>query len=106
MLAIAGKMMLKRRKIPSTLYLGITRDVEKENSLKAYAWLRSGIHILTGNKGLSEPLNNSSVTKIEQNYCFSGMVPCAVIYARYLWNVQNDLNLRKILPNVSGDIPS
>lgn len=58
MLAIAGKMMLKRRKIPSTLYLGITRDVEKENSLKAYAWLRSGIHILTGNKGLSEPLNN------------------------------------------------
>ena len=46
-----------------------------------------------------------SVTKIEQRYQFSWMVPCAVIHARYLWNVQNDLNLRKIQPNVSGNIP-
>lgn len=52
--SITGKMMLKRRKIPSTLYLGIARDGEKESGLKAHAWLRSGKHILTGNKGLKQ----------------------------------------------------
>ncbi|MGP8320457.1 MAG: hypothetical protein ACT6FD_06690 [Methanosarcinaceae archaeon] len=52
-----------------------------------------------------KPLIELSVTKIEQRYQFSWMVPCAVIHARYLWNVQNDLNLRKIQPNVSGNIP-
>ena len=34
-----------------------------------------------------------------------GMIPRVVICPRYLWNVQNDLNLWKIRPNVSGNIP-
>jgi len=34
-----------------------------------------------------------------------GMVPRIVIYPRYLWNVQNDLNLWKIRPNAFGNIP-
>jgi len=56
--AIAGKMMLKRRNIPYTLYLGVTRDVgkevEKKNALKAHAWLRSGNIILAGKEGFKK----------------------------------------------------
>ncbi|MBU0493234.1 MAG: lasso peptide biosynthesis B2 protein [Chloroflexi bacterium] len=44
--AIAGKMMLRRRGIASTLYLGVAKDEDKD--LAAHAWLRSGDQILTG----------------------------------------------------------
>lgn len=44
--AIAGKMMLKRRKIPSTLYLGVAKHANE--GLSAHAWLRCGDRILTG----------------------------------------------------------
>jgi len=44
--AMAGKMMLKRRHIPSTLYLGLLKEGEK--GLSAHAWLRCGDRILTG----------------------------------------------------------
>lgn len=47
--ALACKMMLNRRKISSTIYFGLAK--EKSTQLKAHAWLRSGQHILTGNKG-------------------------------------------------------
>jgi hypothetical protein len=47
--AIAGKMMLKRRGIASTLYLGVMKD--GNNGLSAHAWLRSGTVILTGGPG-------------------------------------------------------
>ena len=43
--AIAGKMMLWRRAIPSTLYLGLKKDA---NQLEAHAWLRVGEQIVTG----------------------------------------------------------
>lgn len=42
--AIAGKLMLRRRGIASTLYLGVARDPD----LKAHAWLRVGRLIVTG----------------------------------------------------------
>ncbi len=45
--AIAGKIMLKRRYIPSALYLGVRKEADR--SLAAHAWLRSGDIILTGN---------------------------------------------------------
>jgi hypothetical protein len=45
--AIAGKLMLRRRGIASTLYLGVARDPD----LKAHAWLRAGPLIVTGAKG-------------------------------------------------------
>ncbi|MGD2087436.1 MAG: lasso peptide biosynthesis B2 protein [Candidatus Aminicenantes bacterium] len=51
--SIAGKMMLKRRKIPSTLYLGVTKEKKEKKKLKAHAWLRSGNIILTGQKGVN-----------------------------------------------------
>jgi hypothetical protein len=44
--AMAGKRMLDRRGIPSTLYLGLAK--EGEMGLKAHAWLRSGPMIVTG----------------------------------------------------------
>jgi hypothetical protein len=45
--AIAGKLMLRRRGIASTLYLGVAYDPD----LKAHAWLRVGRVIVTGAKG-------------------------------------------------------
>ncbi len=42
--AVAAKMMLRARRIPSTLYLG----VEPGDAAKAHAWLRSGSLFVTG----------------------------------------------------------
>jgi hypothetical protein len=46
--AVAAKLMLRRRGIPSTLYLGVSKG---EQGLVAHAWLRSGACILTGDAG-------------------------------------------------------
>ena len=48
---IAGKMMLRRRAIGSTLYLGVARAGEGESQASAHAWLRSGPLVLTGAAG-------------------------------------------------------
>jgi len=42
--AIAAKIMLRRRGVPSTLYLGVRR----KDDLEAHAWLRCGNVVLTG----------------------------------------------------------
>ena len=47
--AIAVQLMLNRRGIPGTLYLGAVKD--KENKLHAHAWVRCGKSILTGAEG-------------------------------------------------------
>ena len=44
--AVAAKWMLRRRSLPSTLYLGLHR--QEELKLTAHAWLRVGNQILTG----------------------------------------------------------
>lgn len=44
--AMAAKMMLRRRQLPNTLYLGLAKD--EEGTLRAHAWLRCGEAILTG----------------------------------------------------------
>lgn len=43
--AIAAKMMLQRRNIASTLYLGLKKNADQ---LEAHAWLRAGEQIVTG----------------------------------------------------------
>lgn len=43
--AMAGKWMLKRRGVISTLYLGVKRS---EARMQAHAWLRAGETIVTG----------------------------------------------------------
>lgn len=45
---IAAKMMLRRRRLPNTLYLGLARG---ERQLEAHAWLRSGTVYVTGGEG-------------------------------------------------------
>lgn len=44
--ALSCQFMLRRRKIPSTLYLGVAK--EKNGEILAHAWLRCGNRILTG----------------------------------------------------------
>lgn len=46
--AITARLMLEKRKIPNTLYLGVQNNNMK---LKAHAWLRCGDDIITGSKG-------------------------------------------------------
>ncbi|MGM8364877.1 lasso peptide biosynthesis B2 protein [Virgibacillus sp. W0181] len=47
--AIAAQMMIHRRNIASTLYLGTGKDETGE--LTAHAWLRSGPYYITGGEG-------------------------------------------------------
>ena len=44
--AIVGKILLRHRHLPNTLYLGVCKD--KDNNLQAHAWLRSGSYTITG----------------------------------------------------------
>jgi hypothetical protein len=46
--AIAGNIMLARRGILSTLYLGLAKD--KKDNLSAHAWLQSGSKIVVGGR--------------------------------------------------------
>ena len=64
--AIAAKWMLRRRRLPSTLYLGLQRDDELK--LTAHAWLRVGNTILTGR---AESLNHTVVAM----YAEDGYLP-------------------------------
>lgn len=45
--AVAARMMLSRRGIPSTLYLGVM-PARGGSAMEAHAWLRCGTMILTG----------------------------------------------------------
>ena len=51
--AISGKMMLSRRKIPSTLYLGVAK--KEDGDLNAHAWLRVGGIVALGGGWSSLP---------------------------------------------------
>jgi hypothetical protein len=46
--ALAGKVILSRRGLQSTLYLGVAKDGER---MEAHAWLRCGSAIVTGAAG-------------------------------------------------------
>jgi hypothetical protein len=48
--ALTGKFMLKRRKLPATIYFGLAKDAQ--NGLSAHAWVRCGNRIVTGKKGM------------------------------------------------------
>lgn len=48
MQAIAAQRMLRRRRIASTLYLGVASNREKKDAIVAHAWLRAGDKIITG----------------------------------------------------------
>lgn len=46
--ALAGKAMLRLRRIPNTMYLGVARAADGESPLDAHAWLRTGTLHVTG----------------------------------------------------------
>jgi hypothetical protein len=48
--ALAGKFMLKWRRLPSTIYFGLSKN--DQSQLIAHAWLRFGDQIITGAKGI------------------------------------------------------
>jgi hypothetical protein len=50
--AVAAKMMLRTRRIPSTLYLGVAREPETA-AVQAHAWVRCGTQFVTGGDGSS-----------------------------------------------------
>jgi hypothetical protein len=50
--AMAAKWMLRRRSMPSTLYLGLRH--EEKASMTAHAWLRAGDKIITGGAAVVE----------------------------------------------------
>lgn len=60
--ALTAQIMLKHRKISSTLYLGVAKD--KQKKLKAHAWLRCGENIITGD---SERSGFTVVAKFANN---------------------------------------
>lgn len=47
--ALAARAMLRRRRIASTLYMGV--DSKTRDRLRAHAWLRCGRVIVTGEEG-------------------------------------------------------
>ncbi|MBF0406246.1 MAG: lasso peptide biosynthesis B2 protein [Candidatus Riflebacteria bacterium] len=49
--AVAAKIMLRRRRIPGTLYLGLAKGKYGESAMEAHAWLRCGEAVLTGAPG-------------------------------------------------------
>lgn len=48
--ALTGKIMLNRRGLSATLYLGLAK--ESEHQLSAHAWVRCGDSIVTGKAGM------------------------------------------------------
>ena len=50
--ALTGKLMLKYRKVSSTIYFGLAKD--QDSGLSAHAWLRAGSIIVTGKPAMSK----------------------------------------------------
>ena len=46
--ALAAKAMLRMRRIPNTMYLGVERNANARSPLDAHAWLRTGTLHVTG----------------------------------------------------------
>lgn len=46
--ALAGKMLLRKFKMPGTIYLGVAKNTGK---MEAHAWLMCGNHFISGKEG-------------------------------------------------------
>lgn len=49
--AMAGKILLNKQGVPSTIYFGVSK---KDQNLKAHAWLKVGDVFITGERGHKE----------------------------------------------------
>jgi hypothetical protein len=61
--ALTGMVMLGRRGINATLYLGVARDESGAEAMTAHAWLRCGDAILTGAGGVERYAAISSFSR-------------------------------------------
>jgi hypothetical protein len=61
--ALTGMLMLGRRGINATLYLGVARDESGAEAMAAHAWLRCGDAILTGAGGVERYAALSSFSR-------------------------------------------
>jgi hypothetical protein len=52
--SLTAQKMLKRRGIPGVFYLGVTKDEESKEKMKAHAWSQCGDMIITGERGYEE----------------------------------------------------
>ncbi|UPT77278.1 lasso peptide biosynthesis B2 protein [Sulfurovum sp. XGS-02] len=52
--SLAAQKMLQKRAIPGFFYLGVAKDKNVEETMKAHAWSQCGDVILTGAKGHEE----------------------------------------------------
>lgn len=50
MQATAGAALLRRRRIPARLHLGVIRDPDDHEALLAHAWISCGAQVLTGDE--------------------------------------------------------
>lgn len=51
--ALAGKFMLKVRRMKSIVFFGVGKN-RRQGNFNAHAWLKCGNHIVTGNKHLEQ----------------------------------------------------
>ena len=49
--SLTAQRMLQKRGIPGVFYLGVTKDEESEEKMKAHAWSQCGDTIITGGEG-------------------------------------------------------
>ena len=49
--SLTAQKMLKKRGIPGVFYLGVAKDKDKKEDMKAHAWTQCGESILTGANG-------------------------------------------------------
>jgi hypothetical protein len=49
--SLTAQKMLKKRGIPGVFYLGVAKDEESKEKMKAHAWSQCGDTILTGARG-------------------------------------------------------
>lgn len=52
--SLTAQKMLQKRRISGVFYLGVVKDGESKEKMKAHAWTQSGESIITGGKGHEE----------------------------------------------------
>jgi hypothetical protein len=49
--SLTAHRMLKRRAVPGVFYLGVMKDEDSNEKMRAHAWTRCGETVITGHKG-------------------------------------------------------
>jgi len=49
--SLTAQKMLQKRGIPGVFYLGVMKDGESKEKIKAHAWSQCGVTIITGSEG-------------------------------------------------------